>query len=464
MNNSATNLYDTFKEWLDAHPETKKNVEFLSLQGRVSKEITSKFKIKRDGIHIRTVDELIKNTEKFEVISQKLSKNLDSLFFEKLPDIDALFYQSNAQNMKLRIIRFLKIKKHEIFVEGATSKYVQIQNKISELQSLISFITGGYIPNTQIINVFPSIYEAEPNKDNIIRNRQLIMIEAKIDALEKEVAAFKKPLWETDFEGFFMNAINEAHMRMDRELSYFSPFWMEDELSRAIFCRKTRYGERIDEVAAKACNNVQAYVKELVTLCYSLMPRKMTISNEKQSVALLILYRIGFNRTYELYPSLFAPKEDPLASKLSKLMEKPAKFFPLPLGLMQKIDKEKPIRTVFTEDKNFFAASQFLTNAEFDTNPIDALYNVHKCLIGIHKAAIINRLGETAASFEDMNQMLCFDDLFSLFIGTSLASELPSFNRLISFITDYSPKACLSPSFEYALSNFEALLIHFNNA
>jgi hypothetical protein len=84
-------------------------------------------------------------------------------------------------------------------------------------------------------------------------------------------------------------------------------------------------------------------------------------------------------------------------------------------------------------------------------------------LLGIHKAAIINKLGGTVASLEDVNQMLCFDDMFSLLIGTSLASDLPSFNRLVQFIQNYTPKASLSPAFDYAMSNFEALLIHFNN-
>jgi hypothetical protein len=90
----------------------------------------------------------------------------------------------------------------------------------------------------------------------------------------------------------------------------------------------------IDKLAAKATNDKQNYVKDMIDLCYALMPKKAHASSGLQSVTLLIVYRIIFNRTYELYSSLFAPKEDPMVKKISALMKRFVKYFSLPMGLM----------------------------------------------------------------------------------------------------------------------------------
>ena len=95
------------------------------------------------------------------------------------------------------------------------------------------------------------------------------------------------------------------------------------------------------------------------------------------------------------------------------------------------------------------------------SNPIDMLYCIHKCLIGIQKGALIHRIGpNTNAKMEDVKTLLCFDDLFSLFVGTLMASDIPDIFFVSDFISKYSPKESLSPPFEYALANTEALVAH----
>ncbi|OHT02750.1 hypothetical protein TRFO_30062 [Tritrichomonas foetus] len=57
-------------------------------------------------------------------------------------------------------------------------------------------------------------------------------------------------------------------------------------------------------------------------------------------------------------------------------------------------------------------------------------------------------------------QLICFDDMFVLLLGTIVCDEKPDIFYLSWFISTFSPKQCLSPPFEYAAANLEALSDH----
>jgi hypothetical protein len=135
-------------------------------------------------------------------------------------------------------------------------------------------------------------------------------------------------------------------------------------------------------------------------------------------------------------------------------------YFPLPWSLISNKDHSKPIGELFREEQFFSKASDLLYNAIFASNPIDQLYWVHISLMTIHKGALANRTGDRRPELQDVNQLLCFDDLFSLFLGTLLASEMPDVFWVSWLIGEYAPKSSLSPSFEYAEANIEALVLH----
>lgn len=182
-------------------------------------------------------------------------------------------------------------------------------------------------------------------------------------------------------------------------------------------------------------------------------------------------FQLSMNQNSEKFKEFLANEENFNSSKedvekITKIKMLPSKLFPLPWDLIS-IDQKKcenlPVRELFELEPTYRNASLFLYQAIFDSTPIDALYNVHKSLILIHKGALINRMKGASASIDDVNQILCFDDLFSLFFGTMTASDVPDIFSLAKFIDKYAPKPCLSPSFEYAQANIEALVIHCKN-
>lgn len=124
---------------------------------------------------------------------------------------------------------------------------------------------------------------------------------------------------------------------------------------------------------------------------------------------------------------------------------------------------EMPIREFFRSDFYFLPAIEFLELSIFCTNPIDSLYYIHKCLISVQKAAIIhsiNKRKNRQASPSELNQVICFDDLFGLTLGVFLASDVPDIFALNWFVQNYSPHNELSPPLEYAKANLEGLTQH----
>jgi hypothetical protein len=118
---------------------------------------------------------------------------------------------------------------------------------------------------------------------------------------------------------------------------------------------------------------------------------------------------------------------------------------------------------LFQSDEYFRAAGGLLEFAMWMSNPIDALYYVHRGIVGIQKGAIIHRhKGEETVAIEAMTEFLCFDDLFALLFGTVLGTGLMHFDiyYIAWFIEKFAPRESLSPAFDYAKATVEGLASH----
>jgi hypothetical protein len=72
------------------------------------------------------------------------------------------------------------------------------------------------------------------------------------------------------------------------------------------------------------------------------------------------------------------------------------------------------IREVFNSDNDCPFATDYLNNSGFCTNPIDALYLVHKCVVSIRKATITVLTKGRTIQHSDINKMfLNYNKLFS---------------------------------------------------
>jgi hypothetical protein len=229
----------------------------------------------------------------------------------------------------------------------------------------------------------------------------------------------------------------------------------EDSLGRYFFNAGSRMGAQIDGFLRKiSATSPEIFTAEFLKACQKLIPDRASLSKMEQSLAMLLMYRCLFNRCYDLVPSFFEPFRDmQLMIRIARLGRLPASNFRIPWELMSQQDGNQSVTEVFAKDRWVSEAARFLSDALFASNPIDQLYSVHSVLIGLQKAAMINKLQGQEATPKDCHRLLPFDDLFSLFFGALVASGVPNILWLSWMIENYAPKVSLSPPLEYARVN-----------
>jgi hypothetical protein len=136
----------------------------------------------------------------------------------------------------------------------------------------------------------------------------------------------------------------------------------------------------------------------------------------------------------------------------------PVSLFQFPLTFD---DKRVSIREFFSAHKFFHAAAWFMDKVMYVCNPIDGIYFVHRALVAIHKATLLNASGTREVTPDDLRSVIPFDDLFAILVGVTLATDIPDFFSLARFMEQFTPQKCLSNSFEYAQAAISALVVQF---
>ena len=449
----------TIEEWCDQNPNLSQYLEQLQIMNKVS---LAQFQAKRQGSHNRSTDALLAQIKKIETKMEILQQDLSELSQIPYPSVSFLGYESNTQNMAVRklafVCRTLQIQKIDIL----SKKFGALTDFLNENRQMMRFFSTDIIPPNQIYRIKDSFFEFKFNDKLLSEEKHLQMLKSYTKKLRDEISHFPKPQWAKDFNQFLIDISCKGVSHLDRDISYFTYLEEEISLSRALFMPNAKMKTQIDDYLRSDLKdtNTTEFVSGMMDICEYMIPEQMT-GNDQQSACILLLFRAVFNRFYERYPNYFVtktPLEDII--KVDKLRQMPAKMFTIPMELVAS-KPEGIISNYFKSDPFFLAASQFLSLSIFMSNPVDVLYYIHKCLLGIQKGALIHRIGPgSTAKMEDVKSLLCFDDLFSLFLGTLMASDMPDIYYIGDFLSKYSPRVSLSPSFEYALANTEALVTH----
>jgi hypothetical protein len=280
------------------------------------------------------------------------------------------------------------------------------------------------------------------------------------ESLKRQIALFDRPLWVTDFRGYIQSLLRVVSRQIEGDFWYFEGIPEEVSLSRCLFGRGSKFRPNLDQLLEKFVKfDPGRFVHELTLCSYQMIPGRDSLSAQDQSLVLLLLFRALFHRAYERFSHVFCPPCDPDVEKLFILSQNKAKCFELPPEMISSIG-DLTVREVVAKNGFFVQASGFLFHAVFEANPIDAVYDIQQCMLAIHKGALVEKLGEAADSVEDADEVLSFDDLFSLFFVVMLATDLPDFFHLGWLVTNFTPKEAITPQFGYILAHLEALMIH----
>lgn len=228
-------------------------------------------------------------------------------------------------------------------------------------------------------------------------------------------------------------------------------------------CLPELYSKNLDDlIKEKSENRPDALFK----FCQDIIPHKRRLNQLEKSISLLMLFRVVFeivstrikNDNDIIFDDKFIinQKSDTELAQIEKVIQIskfPIRCFSLPECITVE-DPNMNVRDFFKSHELLKTAADEISQTLFASNPIDTLYNFHKSLNVIDE---VYRKDD-----DDKIHTTCFDDMFSLFFGSFLASDATDVFYLSKIMNLYLAKFVLCPPFEYALTTVEALVIHIN--
>lgn len=420
-----------------------------------SQEEIRNFYKNRSSAHEQIVNQLIHIKKN---IHTEFAKILSKMKFEirLFPKFSRIF-EDQSSNFEARKLLYLNKKLKKMVGQYYEGLQPYINEKLRYSEMMTSLFSQNIVPKECIVSVYPEFFNLD-YQTKLLFKIQLINAFGK--NMVVKLASVPKPLWINDFHSFFFKLIDEGLQILNDELFYFQSLPGEVSLTRYFFATHSREGHAIDLFIAQSANaNFKDFTKRVVVFLMAMI-KELKIATDKQSVALLMIYRILMDRIYETNTQYFEASTD--VDPIIPISTYPISSFTMPMNMVKISDPNESIRNCFLRDQNYTSAAHIMNFAIFSTNPIDVLYHIHNAMVMIHKAAITNLNNKTPTE-EDLKHLLGFDDLFSLLLGTTLASDIPDIQEIGRLMKIFVPYDCMSPQLEYANSNLEAIVLYLTS-
>jgi len=453
---------NSFKDWLEKHKNIQQYLDFSACDSNC---VTQRFLSKRQAVHNRMLNNLIEYVGECKRIKEQCVLELGKVSDQTYPRLGPLCYDSSSDIILVRKILFLErtIREQEVSLINYRLNFAL--TVIEQCHSITNLLSSAIMPIFMVCQINEQFFLLMKSSSDKLLAKENSIFKIHMAYLKEKCQCLQVSQWFTDFSAFFSEVVSKSVEHIDESLSYSLPIPMEVSLSRAVYHCKPNIGILVDQIVEKFVDfgPTEEYLKSIIDICGKMIPKTDSMTPFEQSVSLMFFFRIVFDRIYEKHwkEMMFNEIDDP--SKVWKLGLYPVGMFTLPPVIAIGDEKNVSIREFFRNNHLFYSACQFLDTIIFINNPIDCLYYVHKCLLQIHKAALVHELSGSEATIEHLNRLLCFDDLFSLLFGVLLATDIPDFFKTATFIERFSPKFCLSNSFDYAHSGIIALIMHCRN-
>lgn len=453
----------TLEDWKRKNPSAAQYLIFIQKSFYNGDD----FAAKRQKVHESAIQRLTHTLEIIQANITDIAARIEELHSHEIPDLRTPATDSKDVIMKLRILAVCEQRLLKHNNQNLTKRYSALCDWEKELKDCLDLFA---------LNLLPSSVMCSVSEDLLVDGDRFLACKSHVrkakcylrlsKRYKEELMKETKALWACDFPLFMKSLVQTAKLHFSPELSYLEPFEGEVSLSRCLFGYKSPYTHEIDKVVDQIVTiDGEKFTEKLVEKCYSMMTFRDSMDITEQSLALLLFFRCIFNRCYEKYPSFFAPKTLEDVNRLCRIPSFLAKQFLLPHSMLAVEITDQTVESVFRDDEGFRKASEFMERSVFMCNPVDALFCIHNCLIQIHTAAMHNRKDLDEDNSDPSKQLLCFDALFALFFGCLMGTGPPTTDvfYLSWLIGQFAPKESLSPSFEYAEANLEALAMHCRN-
>jgi hypothetical protein len=424
-----------------------------------------KFLRNRDAIHlkIQTIIELSAQDGELNITQVKV--RLSELSAIPLAPVTPWCFDETSVIMFIRQYAWVMRKIRQTLLLLWSTRQTAYQARLNDLKAFEELFSEGVIPADTLCRVDREALNWRIPDTETMHERHAKYLQALVRRMEMGIRHFPKAVWDRSIDEFLWILAKAA--RPEPDTAYFPPGQLEFSLSCCLFNPESKQRPKIDLFL----ENIQGlrapkFGEVLLGFCMDLSRElrkgsKRKFSGRDHMILVFRLFRVIFNRYYELDPGRFAPtnESDKFVKRVVRLSDGPAMEFNLPWDYLPNLeDRTIPIRELFQNDPIYGQSARSLSLALFEPNPMDQLFRMHTALLGVSRGADFHVHG--ANPVRGQPALLGFDDHFAIFFGIWLASEIPDAHYLKHVIEGCVPKAALSSPFEYALANLEAVVMH----
>jgi hypothetical protein len=411
----------------------------------------------QEGSRRKALDTLQTFIDEVSVKMLSLMKQMVEIQCRRPPRIEGLIFDSQSDNYRVRVAGFLRKKVIRSRVKAVNECIFNHALKLRECKVLGAILNQeGLATDDLTVSIIPDFFKIpERNSHSALR---IAALEALRCHYLSSIAMIEKPLWVEDFDRFMLLLLQKAVRAMDPELVLCPHLEDEISLSRALFKSGLKQGLAIDcFIKRQNSENFTNFGPKITPFCLALIPFSEKLCNEGQAAGFLIMFRAVMNRIYELKPSVFRFRDGywRIASAMGQMPVSAV----VPEGIGPHGSAGNGVRDVFCNDPLFRKCSEWITCATFEVNPVDTLARIHTGCAILHQATL-DKMMTYEEDGSKFRPLVGFDDLFSLLIGTFLASDLPDAYGLGRMVHMFNPAAYYSPVMDYTGANLEAFILH----
>jgi hypothetical protein len=450
-----------FTKWVSLHPWVLDYISISSLSPHPSDSAMKRFKQQRTAKYNRFCLEIAEFLRRLELEQQKIVSEMDSLSRKPVAIVDSRIFPESDQNFALQQLTVACRTLAELNQTITNSLHIQILEYLdrARLISHLFIAKAVTLGDDCMVSIKKSFFELSPEISADLRFQQTALM-SYISHKRALIADFKSAI-SNPFSTFFDEIIANQLSNLNEEISYLPPSSDEVLLSRYIFNGGfPQIATEIDELI-RLLDDPNQFSDSVLQYSLKLIPNRNTKTSKEQSVAVMIIFRIVFDRLYEKkWKSLMIWNEND-REVLIRASHFPVKFFRFPHDQRLTEFHEMEVREYFLTHFSREDPTMLLNQLMFLTNPIDCLFCVHESTSHINRAIIFALIGnEREVTSKDLRQVLGFDDTFSVLVGVILASDLPELFSVVNFITNFVPRSSLSCAFEYSQAALTALVSH----
>jgi hypothetical protein len=376
-----------------------------------------------------------------------------------IPPVDGRIFDSPSENRKVWISAWLRRKLVRFSRKVIAYKRLFLGGRliaISAFQELFSKVSVGNLH----LSIVSEFFDTSIAKHAI--SKRYRSLQNHRDQIVRDLNHAAKPAWLSNFDAFLISTIDKGVSMATPDVYYFAPLPEETSLSRCLFATNSPHGRAIDHFLRCAGHTkFHDFASRIVEFCCALLPRGVASSPDRISAGMMIVFRVIMSRLFETETWIYENDAAPFLEDAAVLSRSSLESLQIPPDIAPHMSGT--LREAFLANAHFREAAEFITVASFETNPIDGLWCINRAITQVHTGAIATAVGRPPTE-EELKQLLPFDDLFALLVGTVMASDIPDLYQFGRVMKLFTPESCFSPLLEYAGAHLEAVIAHCKGA